>query len=255
MTNRYETQVLNYGGGSQTVTICVLIAEGILPRPDRIVMADTSREVESTWDYLEQHIRPYLSRHDLDVEVEVAPHTLATCDLYSYKGTLLIPVFTATGKMSSWCSGEWKTEVVRRHLRASGVKSATQWIGYAHDERRRWKDKPIEEGPWRLRFPLVEMMLVKADCPRIIRKAGLPLPRKSRCSICPNQPNAEWRELRDGSPEEFEAACRLDEQIRDDDDEHAVFLHQSRVPLREADLDAPDRKEPSRQCTLGLCFV
>jgi hypothetical protein len=252
--DRFEALVLNYGGGEQTVAICVMIAEGVLPRPHRIVMADTSREVSSTWNYLTEHVRPYLERHSLPA-VEVASHDLATVDIYSHKGTLLLPVFHTTGKMSAWCSGEWKTEVVHRHLRSSGVTSATQWIGYAYDEPRRWKGKCLEDAPWRIAFPLVDRMIVKADCPVIIKKAGLPPVRKSRCFMCPNQPNAEWRELRDHSPEEFEAACRIDEEVREDDEFGSVFLHESKVPLRVADLEAADRKEPNRQCTLGICFV
>jgi len=259
---RYETQVLNYGGGKQTVALCVMIAEGVLPRPDHIVIADTSREVQSTWNYIEDHAGPYLAKHDL--KIEVAPHELATVDLYSHQGTLLLPVFTADGKFSSYCSGEWKTQVMRRYLRSVGVKSATQWIGYAFDEKRRWmkaqkgqeeRRKAGEEGPWRMSFPLVELMLTQADCPVIIRKAGLPVPSKSRCWMCPNQPNVEWRELRDESPEEFEKACVLDEEAREEDFEKSVYLHESRVQLREADLDVADRKEPSRQCTLGTCFI
>jgi len=253
MTERYETQVLNYGGGSQTVCMCVLIAEGVLPRPDRIVIADTGREVNSTWIYLDQHMRPYLKKHGMTVET--APHTLAKVDLHSHQGSLLLPVFTQTGKLRGWCSGEWKTEVVRRYLRSVEIRSATQWIGYAYDEKRRWQGKTMDDGPWRMRFPLVELAICQADCPVIIKKAGLPPVSKSRCWMCPNQPNAEWRELRDHSPEEFEKACVVDEAARDEDEMGGVFLHQSRVPLREADLDAKDRKEPDRQCSLGICFV
>lgn len=246
--------VLNYGGGTQTVAMCVLIANGILPRPDRIVMADTSREVQSTFDYLEAHTRPLM--RSVGLEIEIAPHTLATVDLYSHKGTLLLPVFTDEAKFSSWCSGEWKTEVIHRHLRATGVAGeCVNWVGYAFDEKRRWKGKNLIDGPWRLLLPLVDRMITTADCQRIIRHAGLPRPPKSRCFMCPNQPNAEWRELREGSPAEFEAACVIDEAVRDDDEFGTVYLHQSRVPLREADLDAPDRREPDRQCSLGLCFV
>lgn len=251
---RYETQVINYGGGSQTVTLCILVAEGVVPRPDKIVMADTGREVKSTFSYLNDHVQPYLTKHGLP-PVEIAPHSLATTDLHSHNGILLLPVFTATGKMRAFCSGEWKTEVVRRYMRADGVKSATQWIGYAFDETRRWSGKNTDEGPWRLKFPLVELGIVKADCGVIIKKAGLPPVSKSRCFMCPNQPNAEWRELRDTSPEEFETACRIDEEVREEDRDQAVYLHQDRVPLREADLQRPDRKEPDRQCTLGVCFV
>lgn len=255
MTERYAAQVVHYGGGFQTAAMLVLIGEGVIPRPDRVVIADTGLEVRSTWDYLENHARPYLlAKAGLDIEV--APHSLATVDLYSHKGTLLLPVFTETGKFSAYCSGEWKTAVCRRYLRSQGITTATSWIGYAYDEKARWWQggkKATEDGPWRIAFPLVERRIVKADCPVIIRKAGLPLPKKSRCKCCPNQPNAEWRDLRDNSPAEFEDACRLEDELREEDP--GVYFHESRVPLRQADLDAPDRKEPSRQCTLGICFV
>ena len=253
MTVRYETLVLNYGGGAQTVAICVMICRGVLPRPDHIVIADTSRERTSTFDYLRDHCLPYLEKHGLTVKV--ASHELATVDLYSHKGELLIPAFTASGKFSAFCSGEWKTQVVRRYLRSIGVTSATSWIGYAYDEKRRWKNKELIDGPWRIAFPLVDRMLLKADCPVIIRKAGLPVPEKSCCWMCPNQHNAQWKKQKKHYPADFEKACQVDEKIREEDEEHAFYLHESRVPLREADLDAKDRRDPERQCTLGVCFV
>jgi hypothetical protein len=253
VTERYATQVLNYGGGRQTVATCILIASGELERPDRIVISDTGREAQSTWDYADQHVRPLLE--SVGLRLEVAPHSLATVDLYSHKGTLLLPVFTPTGKFSAYCSSEWKRDVMRRYLRNSGVNSATNWIGYSYDERRRWEGRRETDGPWRERYPLVERMLTKADCVRIIRKAGKPLPPKSACFLCPHRMNSEWRFIRDNYPEQWEEACRTDEEIREDDDQHAVYLHEDRVPLREANLDGPDRKGPSRQCSLGMCFV
>lgn len=50
----------------------------------------------------------------------------------------------------------------------------------------------------------------------------------------------------------------MDEELRADDISNGhtgVFLHWSRVPLREADLTIDDTKEISRQCSLGMCFV
>lgn len=247
--------VFNYGGGRQTIALAILIKRGVLPRPDRVVCADTGREARSTWDYLEAHVRPLLA--PLGLAVEIAPHALATVDLYGLNGDLLIPAYTATGKLPTFCSVEWKQRVVQRHLRASGVGPATtvaSWIGYAWDERRRIRGNH-GEGCWRRTFPLVDLGLTKADCQVIIADEGLPLPPSSSCAMCPHRSNAEWRHVRDNLPDQWREALDLDEAIREDDARHAVYLHQSRVPLRQADLDAQDRQEPNRQCSLGLCMV
>lgn len=245
------TQVLNYGGGRQTVAMCILVAKGILPRPDRVLIADTGREAQSTWDYLGQHVRPLLRA--VGLEVEIAPRSLATVDLYANNGDLLLPVFTATGKMPTFCSSRWKSEVIQRYLRAAGIKRAVSWIGFAVDELNRIKSE--DTGPWTRCFPLADLMLTKADCIRIVEKHGLPLPAKSACFMCPHRDNEEWRHIRDNYPEQWAEAIRIDNEIRENDDQGGVFLHQDRVPLSEADLDRKDRREPNRQCGLGFCMT
>ena len=240
--------VLNYGGGWQTTGMLVLIEQGKLPRPDRIVIADTGREKKSTWRYLEATARPQMRAIGLDIEI--APRSLARVDLYSHKGDLLLPVYTKTGKLPAFCSNEWKQRVVSRYL--GHPKGAVNWIGFTFDERTRIKDPT---GRW---FPLVEMMLTKTDIRQIIRDAGWPDPTSSACWMCANMGNAEWRDVRDSDPLDFEAACQLDEEIREQDIFNGgtgVWLHHSRIPLREADLDAEDRKGPARQCGLGLCMI
>lgn len=244
--------ILSYGGGRQTVAICVLIARGILPRPDRIVMADTGREAAATWEYLDAHVRPILS--PLGLTVEIAPHSLATVDLHGRNGDLLLPVYTVTGKLPGYCSNEWKARVVQRHLKAQGVDRCTLWIGYAFDERRRW-DKPEDTGPWSKEYPLVDLMLTTAGCIEVVTRHGLPAPPESSCWMCPNRRNGQWSRL---SPAEFTAACDLDESLRADDIANGgsgVYLHHSRIPLRLADLNTPEKSDVVRQCGLGMCFV
>jgi hypothetical protein len=243
-------RVLGYGGGRQTVAYCVLIAQGKVPKPDHIVIADTGRENTSTWDYLEEVARPLLA--SVGLTVEVAPRSLSKVDLYAHNGDLLLPAYTATGKLTAFCSNEWKARVVTRYLRAQGVEEHISLIGFALDEKKRIKSTEGRE------FPLVDLMLTKADCIRIILDAGLPLPPPSSCWMCPNKANEEWRYERDNYPADFERACVLDEEIRAEDIEaggSGVWLHHSRAPLREADLDAEDRRGPTRQCGLGLCMV
>ncbi len=240
-------QVLSYGGGTQSVALCVLVAQGRLPHPDRIVIADTSREAASTWDYLTTHVQPLLA--GMGLEVEIAPHTLATRDLYDSGGGVLMPLYTATGILRTFCSNEWKAYVVRRYLRTQGITTAVQWIGFSLDERRRAK---ADEPPWYRRYPLIELMLTRHDCAGIITAAGLPLPHKSACWCCPYRSNAEWRLLRDHYPLDWQQALALDEELRANDEQGAVYLHRSRVPLSMADVDTPDRRpEVARQCGLG----
>lgn len=247
--------VLSYGGGRQTIALCILVARGILPRPDRIICADTGREARSTWDYLDRYVTPLLA--PLGLAVERASHNLATVDLYGLNGDLLIPAFTATGKLPTFCSQEWKARVVQRHLRATGVGSdttVTSWIGFAHDERERIRGN-YGEGVWRKSYPLVRLGLTTGDCLAIVRDHGWPEPLPSSCWMCPHRKNSQWRALRDGSPSEWAAALELDDEIRAEDDRQAVYLHRTRVPLRLANIDTDDPPEVARQCSLGLCMV
>ena len=101
-------------------------------------------------------------------------------------------------------------------------------------------------------------MSTKADCQQLILTAGFPLPPPSSCYMCPNMANEEWRGVRNEYPADFKQACILDEQLRIEDMEQGgsgVWLHHSRVPLREANLDIVDRKDGARQCGLGVCFL
>ena len=251
-------KVLSYGGGRQTVAICVLIARGVLPKPDRIVMADTGREKPSTWTYLAAHVQPLLARHGL--KVEVVPPSSPDLDIYSNAGNLIIPVYTGTGKFSSFCSGTWKRDRVLQYLSSEGVEKGETWIGYAIDERRRHKKAAAskDRSGWRLRFPLVELMMTTANCISTVLAAGLPEPDVSACWMCPNQRNKEWRKLRDFFPDLFESACVMDEEIRAEDiakGRDMVFLHHSKVPLRMANIDVDESQTVDRQCSLGMCFV
>lgn len=246
--------VLNYGGGRQTVAICVLVAKGVLPKPDVIVMADTGRENPSTWEYLERHMRPFLRPHGIDVEV--APHDLATVDLYGGNGDLLLPVFTPTGKLRTYCSNEWKRRVVDRYLRAKGITGGTQWIGFGFEERRRWAGMHgTTEGKWTKVCPLVDLMINTAAALEIIKAAGLPEPHHSSCWMCPHKRNAEWRHIRDHYPDKWQEAIRLDREIRENDARDGVFLHHDRVPLDQANIDVDESDGKIQQCTLGVCFV
>lgn len=246
--------VLNYGGGRQTVAICLLIAKGVIPKPDRIVMADTSREKPTTFDYLEAYTRPLMREHG--VEIEIASREHATVDLYSHKGTLLIPAYHPTGKFSAYCSGEWKRDVVERYLRQQGVTGGTTLLGFSYDEKKRWsRSIDTERHNHRVACPLVDLMITTQACLAIIENHGWPAPHVSSCWMCPNQKNEEWAWTKEHRPDLFAEACRIDQEVRENDDEGGVWLHHSKVPLAEADLTIVEKPGVVRQCSLGTCFV
>lgn len=81
-----------------------------------------------------------------------------------------------------------------------------------------------------------------------------PVPR-SACLCCPYRGNAEWREMRDDSPQEFARAVAFEQRLQAGLAGHPArrgrgdlagvpYLHRTRVPLGMADLDADlsDRK-------------
>lgn len=241
-------EILSYGGGIQTIAMCVLVVNGKLPKPDAVIAADTGREMQTTWEYAEEIARPLLARVGLDLHI--AGHELATVDLYGHNGDLLVPSHTDTGKLPTFCSNEWKARVVQRYARRvlGAPTDQTHWIGFSLDEVKRIKST---DGR---RFPLVDLMLTRSDCEAIVLAEGLPLPKKSRCWMCPHQHNEEWREVR-AMPELWRQAVELDAEIRENDERGGLWLHPDRVPLDVANIDADDRKEPNRQCAFGLCFV
>lgn len=252
-------KILSYGGGKQTAALCVLVCEGALPRPDRIVMADTGRERSSTWAYLHDVIEPYLARHGLTVEI--APHTLATVDLYAHNGDLLIPAWTQNGKLPTYCSGEWKREVMYRYLRSVGETECETWIGFSSDEAgRAHESKRLWCG---FRFPLLEMNISRWGCELLAKKAGLAPAPKSCCWCCPHMHDDQWVDLRDNWPDDWAKAVALEKDLIEADTMGGVYLHQQRMPLDLVTLQSKDQKptQPTlgdyteRGCATGGCWT
>lgn len=240
--------IWSYGGGVQTIAILVLIAEGKLSRPDRVVMADTGRERASTLRYYEQHAKPVFN--SLGLTLEVAGKELAKVDLYGHNGDLLLPAFTQTGKLPTFCSDEWKKLVVRRYLRLQGYgpeNPVVMWPGFSLDEIHRLKhaDKKWVKNHWPLCF---DVPLRRHECILAVERYGLPEPPKSACWMCPHLNNEEWQDIKLNDPADWDKAVALDYQIREADKRGGVFLHSNGVALDKADLTIKHREAPLWEC-------
>jgi hypothetical protein len=254
-------EIWSSGGGVQSTAIAILILRGLLPRPDRAVIADTGRETQETWDYLENVVNPELSKIGFGVErlpVEaredgIQPNGLPK--LWNGKGTLLIPAYeVGLPKLSAYCSSHWKRDVVKRWAIREGLTPATNWLGMSTDEMDRVATPRAHN--WLLDYPLIyKVPRSRKGCVNEIEQFGWPPAPKSSCYICPNRRNSQWRHLRDNRPEEFAKACADDEAIRLV--KPNVFLHESCVPLAEADLgkDGDGATQVTLGCNSGDCFV
>lgn len=245
---------LSYGGGKQTVAIITLILEGRLPKPDIIVMADTGREVQTTFDYLETWVQPALS--NIGLKVQIASHELAYVDLYAGNGDLLLPVFTRAGsgigKLPTFCSDKWKKEVIRRWLKQNNIIDTEVWLGISTDEIERMKDSGLKW--YRHIYPLIEIIpMNRMQCVNQITRFGWPVPNKSRCWMCPNQSQLSWRQMKETDNGDFNKAVQLEEQIRERDD--LAFLHPSAIPLAQAVERDGQQIDMFDACDSGYCFV
>jgi hypothetical protein len=250
--------VWSSGGGVQSATIAVLILRGLLPRPDACVIADTGREKQATWDYLDGIVNPALAK--LDLHIERIPCSLLNRNsfppqFFNGEGTLLIPAYEkGLPKLSNYCSTHWKRDVVKRWALDNSLVPAINWLGFSTDEMRRITTPTAIN--WDIAYPLIFMRpRSREGCENEIEQFGWPAAPKSSCYNCPNMRNPQWRHQREHAPEEFEQACRDDEEIRAI--KPNVFLHESLVPLRSADLgkDGDMAKQTTFGCNSGDCFV
>jgi hypothetical protein len=251
-----RTQIWSSGGGVQSTAIAALIVQGRLPKPDLAVIADTERELSTTWAYMEATTLPALASVGVTLH-RVKKSTYATVDLYGGKNkdSLLIPAFTTQeseiGKMPGFCSNEWKLRVVQRWARHEhGVKAATLWMGISTDEQKR---ASIPTGKWQKRYPLIELNLSREDCFSVVREMGWPEPVRSSCWMCPNHREDEWLWQQKAAPADHRKAVYFEREIRRRDPH--VWLHPSAMPLDHVEFNEQEDVMFGKNCQSGLCFV
>lgn len=259
-----KIQVFSSGGGTQSCCIAALIVQGKLPKPDYCVIADTGYENHRTWEYQDSVIVPALKSVMVEVfrvKASEWASPRASLGAFAASGQLIIPAFTdmsgCVSKLSAYCSGAWKQEVVDRWLsNVCGIKRGkyVKWIGFSRDEVRRIfrmaKGEEYKKGL--IRFPLVnDCLTTRYEAIKIVEDMGWPTPPRSRCWMCPNQSDHEWREIRNDH-EMWQKACEFEDAFRLRDP-HA-FCHKSGIPLREVDFTEEDDLFVGK-CESGGCFL
>lgn len=259
-----KLEVWACGGGTQSVEIGALIVQGKLPIPDFTVIADTELERSSTWDYMDQVLAPALKKVGVEIHrLKKSDYCYQHDGVFNSKGIPLIPAFTnetvgSVGKLSGFCNRWWKQDVMLNYFRREHKlprSSMRKWIGYSLDEASR-AIRMMDGDEWKaglLRFPLIhDYPMKRRETIKMVEAMGWPTPPRSACWMCPNQSDAEWRDLKQSHPDEFRKAVELEKEMQKQDAH--LWLHDSCVPLDTVNFERPDDLF-YRACDSGACFT
>jgi hypothetical protein len=238
--------VLSFGAGVQSTTLLLLSCEGLLPRLDHVIFADTQWEPAAVYRHLEW-CRDYAAKHGITIDVRSAGNLRD--DLLGFWGPTgksadgkryaSIPAFIrnpdgSRGIVRRQCTSVYKIDVIERYQRdVLGLRprqrwplehALTCWIGISTDEAQRMKRST--RPAVKMWHPLIEAEPIamrrtgrlfadgwsRQDCLTWLESRGYPRPPKSACIGCPFHSNAEWSAL---SPAELADAVEVDRLIRE----------------------------------------
>lgn len=260
---KYDLTYLSFGGGVQSTTLLALSALGLhgVPKADVAIFADTGSEIADTYSHVEW-MRVWAAERGISVRVVSAGNLGAQIvgDQAAKKSgfQISIPAFTGgstNGILRRQCTAHYKLDPIRRAVRemlgleprqhAAGKFQVRALIGISLDESIRMK--PSRDAWCENVYPLVDARLSRQDCLKILQGLAIPQPVKSACFFCPFHDDRYWAWLKHERPQEFAKAVEVDRRIRDQTRagaEKPVYLHRSRIPLAEVDLDSV--REPSQ---------
>ena len=136
------------------------------------------------------------------------------------------------------------------------------WFGFSKEEFYRMRRGNLPQ--WQKQVcPLIEKRMTRHDCKQYLIDRGLRVPRKSSCRVCPFRQNAEWLHMKLHQPVDFEHACQFDDWLRTLEAakrltmnlHNPVYLHQSCIPLRDVDFNAPKAQMHMDLCNAGSCWT
>jgi len=269
-TTENPFRVLSLGGGVQSTVMALLADAGRIEGggPDIAIHADTQWDPPSTL----ATVRWLASSVGFPVQVVTQGSLFEHIEAASDEGGFVqAPLFSVDdrgrkGMGARQCTYNYKLRPLYRASRAAaGAKpyqnlppgSIEHWIGISTDEVSRMKDS--RERWQKARWPLIELGMSRDDCRAYWDEhapPGAPPLERSACVGCPLHSQDDWVRMFERWPEQAAEAVRLDEKIRHAAPGRTQYLHQARIPLRQAvqrdDLEAGDMME--LECE-GMCGV
>ena len=181
------SQIQSFGAGVNSAGLDL-----ILPDSVERVFADPGAEQPETYDYIKKY---YPSLTVLNDPVEGCKDIIEWCHKLGH----------GPFRMQRSCTDKFKKRRIERYVK----KPVVIYLGIASDEAHR--ATITHKAGIEYRYPLVEQGITREGCKKLIRDAGLPIPPKSGCYICPFQPKASWWRLGRMHADLFWKAVEIDE--------------------------------------------
>lgn len=256
-------RILSLGAGVQSSCIALMSARGDLPPLDAAIFADTGDEPAAVYQHLDW----------LETQLPFPVHRVGggrslSQALKDGDDAARIPFHVGAGGLATrQCTRNFKLRPIRQetrrilgvgprgHVAAGAVE---MWVGISVDEVFRIKPSGVDYIV--NRHILVEQRMSRWDCLRWMSERQYPRPPKSSCRFCPYQSRAQWIAQRDKAPEDFAKTVALDRWLREPAQvarfHGELFVHSSRVPLAEAQLEKLDDQPDlfNHECE-GMCGV
>ncbi len=211
--------VVSFGGGTNSTAMIAGMYLHKIPI-DLILFADPGAEQPHTYEYIEV-FNEWLVKHGLPkitpvhcvdkdgnrltLEQECLRSGTLPSIAYGFKKCSLKHKIGPQEKFCNnhpACRAEW----------AAG-RRVHKFIGYDAGETRRVQHAaPADEAnkKYENHYPLYEWGWDRAECVRVIERAGLPRPGKSSCFFCPSMKKKEIRELWEKYPDLFKRAVDIE---------------------------------------------
>lgn len=209
---------LSFGGGVNSVALYLLMEQ--LSMDFEAVFVDHGADYPETYGYINYFkstgrnitvLKPCVSRPFGNGRKEW--HSL----IDFCRDRKLIPL-----QWPRWCTGDFKKDIVSKYVR----KPCWMHIGIDAGEAHRAAKTARKKGKIEYRWLLIDHGIDRQGCKDLIIKAGLKVPPKSGCFICPFQKRSQWKRLRKEYPDLFCIAQELEEAS-------GRTYNRSRIPLAE----------------------
>lgn len=275
--------IISLGLGVQSTAIYLMSSLGELPRCDHAVFADLGKEKRGTYEYLEWLMDWKDVNNGIPITI-VKKKNLFTDLLKQTNSTsnrfAAIPAYTknedgSIGMLKRQCTSEYKIMQVDSCIRYEIYESQKHkrlpltniWKGISFDEIDRmnipqesWKKHIYPYCGWETFKPgkakkIDTVTKTRGQLINWYNERGFPIPPKSSCIFCPYQSELSWYDLQVNEPEDFEAACLVDEAMRDSSKKgvtQPIYLHESCVPLRSITFSPQGSDLFSGDCS-GTC--